>query len=196
MMNVASNIGSFFAPIWGALSDALISKRSGRYLRRYMICVGQVLCEDLVYHKRGHIVCTLWLPYQVYEPSLKWYRFSSAARVWSWPPRRTTRCSFCRSGRAQGVEAALAFSTCGKPGLYGAFVWAHRALNSQNWRFLARVVRALHGDGDDLGRAVRVSQHAGADSTARHVSSVVGLPRHAHVNDQQWLRRADRRAPT
>jgi hypothetical protein len=39
----------------------------------------------------------------------------------------------------QGRLSALSVFLC-KPVLYGAFVWAHRALNHQKWRFPARAV--------------------------------------------------------
>ena len=42
LMVTSSNIGSFFGPVWGALSDAAVGK-DGRRQRRPMIVIGQIL---------------------------------------------------------------------------------------------------------------------------------------------------------
>jgi MFS family permease len=42
LMVTSSNVGSFFGPVWGALSDAAVGK-DGRRQRRPMIVIGQIL---------------------------------------------------------------------------------------------------------------------------------------------------------
>jgi hypothetical protein len=57
-------------------------------------------------------------------------------------------------GPSRGVEAPLAFAIVDRF-LYGAFVWACRALNSQKWRFPARAGRHFWHLSTTLSRSAR-----------------------------------------